>query len=123
MSTLAESLVSSASRPLSLRMRPDLSFRRHQYQGRAYWVVKEPIGLNYYRFHEEEFAILNMLDGQASMEDIKERFEREFTPQKIAFQDLHHFVGMLHRSGLVLSNASGQGRQLKIRRDKKKSKE
>ena len=123
MSTLADSLVSSSSRPLSLRMRPDLSFRRHQYQGRAYWVVKEPIGLNYYRFHEEEFAILNMLDGQASMEDIKERFEREFTPQKIGFQDLHHFIGMLHRSGLVLSSASGQGRQLKIRRDKKQSKE
>ena len=123
MATLADSLISSSSRPLGLRMRPDLTFRRHQYQGRAYWVVKEPIGLNYYRFHEEEFAILNMLDGQTSMEEIKERFEREFTPQKIAFQDLHHFVGMLHRSGLVLSGASGQGRQLKIRRDKKRSKE
>jgi putative peptide zinc metalloprotease protein len=123
MATLADSLVSSSSRPLALRMRPDLTYRRHQYQGRAYWVVKEPIGLNYYRFHEEEFAILNMLDGQASMEDIKERFELEFTPQKITFQDLHQFVGMLHRSGLVLSGASGQGRQLKIRRDKKRSRE
>lgn len=123
MTTLADSLVSSSSRPLQLRMRPDLTSRRHQYQGRAYWVVKEPVGLNYYRFHEEEFAILNMLDGQASMEDIKERFEREFTPQKITFQDLHHFLGMLHRSGLVLSSASGQGRQLKLRRDKKKRRE
>ncbi len=123
MATLADSLVSSASRPLRLRTRPDLSVRQHRYHGRAYWVVKEPVGLNYFRFHEEEFAILQMLDGVTSMEEIKERFEREFAPQKITFQDLQQFIGMLHRSGLVISDAPGQGRQLKRRRDEKKRKE
>lgn len=123
MATLADSIVSSSSRPLSLRMRPDLSARQHRYRGRSYWVVKEPIGLNYFRFHEEEYAILNMLDGHSSLEAIKERFEREFTPQKITYQDLQQFIGMLHRSGLVVSQAAGQGRQLKKRRDDKKKKE
>ena len=64
MTTLAESLISSTSRPLTLRMRPDLSARRHRYHGRTFWVVKEPVGLNYFRFHEEEYAILGMLDGE-----------------------------------------------------------
>jgi putative peptide zinc metalloprotease protein len=123
MVTLAESLISSTSRPLTLRMRPDLSARRHRYHGRAYWVVKEPVGLNYFRFHEEEFAILCMLDGQSSLQDIKDRFEAEFAPQKITFPDLQQFIGMLHRSGLVISEASGQGSQLKQRRDKKKRRE
>ena len=123
MATLAESLISSTSRPLKLRMRPDLSSRRQRYHGRTYWVVKEPIGLNYFRFHEEEFAILCMMDGQSSLEDIKERFETEFTPQKIEYQDLQQFIGMLHRSGLVISEAIGQGKQLKKRRDEKKRKE
>lgn len=123
MATLAESLISSTSRPLKLRMRPDLSSRQQRYHGRTYWVVKEPIGLNYFRFHEEEFAILCMMDGQSSLEDIKERFETEFTPQKIEFQDLQQFIGMLHRSGLVISESIGQGRQLKKRRDEKKRKE
>ena len=27
-------------------------------------MLKEPAGLNYFRFHEEEYAILCMLDGQ-----------------------------------------------------------
>ena len=123
MSTLADSLVSSTSRPIALRMRPDLSARRHQYHGQSYWVVKEPIGLNYYRFHDEEYAILCMLDGYSSMESIKERFESEFVPQKINYSDLQQFIGMLHRSTLVISQASGQGYQLKSRRDQKRRRE
>ena len=86
MATLAESLVSSTSRPLLLRMRPDLSARRHRYHGRTFWVVKEPVGLNYFRFHEEEYAILGMLDGRASLEEIKDEFERTFPPQKITVE-------------------------------------
>ena len=123
MATLADSLVSSASRSLTLRMRPDLTAHRQRYHGQSYWVVKEPIGLNYYRFHEEEYAILCMLDGSTSLESIKERFEQEYTPQKITYQDLQQFVGMLHRSGLVVANAIGQGHQLKKRRDEKKKRE
>ncbi len=123
MATLAESLVSTTSRRLSLRMRPDLEVRKHRYHGEAYWVVKEPIGLNYFRFHEEEFAILQMLDGESSLDSIKERFEADFAPQKITFQDLQQFIGMLHRSGLVISETAGQGRQLAKRRGEKKRRE
>jgi putative peptide zinc metalloprotease protein len=123
MATLAESLVSATSRPLTLRMRPDLSARRHRYHGRTFWVVKEPVGLNYFRFHDEEYAILCMLDGRSSLDEIKEEFEQQFQPQKITFHDLLQFVGMLHRSGLVISEASGQGTQLRKRRDEKKYRE
>ena len=37
--------------------------------------------------------------------------------------DLQQFVGMLHRSGLVISTAARQGRQLKVRRDERRRKE
>src|SRR6187455_688507 len=123
MATLADSLVSSASRSLTLRARPDLYARQHRYHGRTYWVVKEPVGLNYFRFHEEEYAILQMLDGVTSLEEIKDQFEQEFAPQKITYHDLLQFVGMLHRSGLVISESTGQGKQLVKRRDEKKFRE
>ena len=123
MSTLADSMISSASRPLALRMRPDLATKQQNYHGTSYWIVKDPVGLNYYRFHEEEYAILSMLDGQTSLEQIKERFERQFTPQRIDFSDLQQFIGTLHRSGLVISEASGQGKRLRERRDQKKRRE
>ncbi len=123
MTTMADSLVNSAMRPLKLRCRPDLISTRHKYHGRVYWVIKEPVGLNYFRFHEEEYAILRMLDGKNSLNDIKENFQRQFAPQRITLQDLQQFVGMLHRSGLVISNASGQGRQLRRRGDQRKKRE
>lgn len=123
MTTMADSLVNSAMRPLRLRRRPDLITKKHRYHGRVYLVVKEPVGLNYYRFHEEEYAILNMLDGKTSLQQIKERFQAEFAPQRITLQDLQQFVGMLHRSGLVISDATGQGRQLRRRGDEKKKRE
>ncbi|MEM6331162.1 MAG: biotin/lipoyl-binding protein [Planctomycetota bacterium] len=123
MSTLAQSLVSSSSRRLPIRVRPDLRARRQRYQGRAYWVVKDPVALQYYRFEEEEFAILQMLDGESSLDEIAEQFEREFPPQTIRTEELQQFIGTLHRSGLVIADAGGQGEQLKRRRDQRVRKE
>jgi len=123
MPSLADAIVSSSSRKLTIRVRPDLTARRQRYQGRVYWVVKDPVGLQYYRFEEEEFAILQMLDGESSLEEIAEQFEQDFPPQTIRVEELQNFIGMLHRSGLVLSDSLGQGHQLKQRRDEKKRKE
>ena len=123
MVSLADSLVSTSARRLPVRKRPDLSARRQQYLGRSYWVVKDPVGLNYYRFQDEEYAILNMLDGQTSLDEIKERFEAEFPPQKITLEELQQFLGMLHRSGLIITGATGQGHQLRKRRDERKRQE
>ncbi|MEM1226791.1 MAG: HlyD family efflux transporter periplasmic adaptor subunit [Planctomycetota bacterium] len=123
MTTLAESLVSSSSRPLTVRKRPDLTASRHHYQGAGYWVLKEPVGLQYFRFHDEEYFILNMLDGHVSLQQIKDGFEQRFAPQKITFGDLQQFIGMLHRSGLVISNSPGQGKSLRERGRTKRNKE
>ncbi|MFN5948030.1 MAG: hemolysin D, partial [Pirellulaceae bacterium] len=123
MTTMADSLVNSAMRPVRVRRRPDLESRRHKYGGKSFWVVKEPVGLNYFRFHEEEFAILNMLDGKTSLQEMKDRFQSQYAPQRITVQELQHFIGMLHRSGLVISHAPGQGKSLRRRADTKKKKE
>ncbi len=123
MVTLRDSLLSSSARKLSLRKRPDLAARRQHYQGRSYWVVKDPVGLQYFRFQEEEFAILNMLDGEISLDEIKDRFEADFPPQKITLEELQQFLGMLHRNGLVIADVGGQGRQLHKRRGEKKRQE
>src|SRR5919108_2990660 len=123
MPTLADSIVSSSSRKLTIRVRPDLKARKHRSQGRLYWVVKDPVGLQYYRFEEEEFAILQMLDGQSSLDEIAQRFEREFPPQTIRTEELQQFIGMLHRSGLVITDAAGQGQQLVKRRAERKYQE
>ncbi|MBN1591067.1 MAG: hemolysin D [Pirellulales bacterium] len=123
MATLSESLVSSSARRLTVRKRPDLTARKQTYLGRSYWVIKEPVGLNYFRFQEEEYAILQRIDGRTSLDQLKEWFEAEFPPQKITLEELQRFVGMLHRSGLVIADVPGQGTQLLERRTDRRRKE
>lgn len=121
MPSLADSLVSSSARPLAIRRRPDLQVTKQRYQGRQYWIVKDPVGLNYFRFQEEEFSLLNWLDGENSLDDLRNRFEKQFAPQKITLEELGRLIGMLHQSGLVIAGVPGQGKQLlKLRWERKK---
>src|SRR6218665_1705502 len=123
MATLAESLNSSTARALSVKKRPDLVVEQHRYHGQPYWIVKDPLALAYFRFQEEEYSILQMLDGETSLDQLKRRFEKEFAPQKISLEELGRLIGMLHRSQLVIADLPGQGHQLRKRRDEQKKKE
>jgi putative peptide zinc metalloprotease protein len=123
MTSLAASLVASSSRPLRLRARPDLAAQRQRYQGSEYWVVKDPLALKYYRFHEEEYALLQMLDGAASLDQIRRRFEQRFVPQKISLGELSQFIGVLHQNGLVIADTPGQGSKLLARHGERIRKE
>ncbi len=123
MVSLQDSLVSSSSRKMPIRVRSDLTAQRQAYLGRSYWVVKDPVGLKYFRFQDEEYAILKMLDGTRSLDEIKEAFEEEFPPQKITLEELQNFIGMLHQSGLILAGVQKQGQELKKRRDKQRRQE
>lgn len=123
MVSLADSLLSSSARKMRVRVRPDLTAQRQRYQGKAYWVLKDPVGLQYFRFQEEEYAILQMLNGETSLDEIKEKFEAEFPPQKITLDEIQNFLGMLHRSGLILAGVQGQGEQLLKRRGERRRRE
>ncbi|MGE3775638.1 MAG: PqqD family protein, partial [Pirellulaceae bacterium] len=112
MSRFLSSLVSASRRPLLLHMRADLTVQQQEYLGRQYRVIKDPLTLKYYRFEEEEYAILEMLDGKASLEELRHRFEQRFAPQKITLQELHRLIGMLHQASLIVSDSPGQGAQL-----------
>ena len=116
-------MTSSTSRPLRLHCRPDLTFQHQSYQGRDYWAIKDPISLKYYRFEEEEYALLQMLDGLSSPDQIKRRFDFRFAPQKITMQELYQFIGMLYRSSLLVSDSPGQGVELQRRGEKNRKAE
>lgn len=97
---------------LILRRRTDLEFYPQQLRARNVWVVKDPLTLRYFHFREEEIEILRWLDGQTSLEQIKQRFETRFAPQRMTVTRLHAFVANLHRNSLVISDAAGQGTQM-----------
>ncbi|MDO5309253.1 MAG: biotin/lipoyl-binding protein [Planctomycetia bacterium] len=123
MATLADSLVSSAARVLSVYARTDLTAKRANYLGRGYWIVKDPIGMKYYRFQDEEYFILEQLDGTKSLETIKEAFEEKFPPQKITLEEIQNFVGQLHQCSLIVVGVPDQGHELLKRRNKRRRQE
>ncbi|QEG01411.1 HlyD family secretion protein [Stieleria maiorica] len=100
---------------LRLRRRLDLEIFPQRRRGHNVWVIKDPLSLRYFQFREEEYAILQWLDGRTSLQRIKQRFEQRFAPQRMTQQRLHWFVANLHRNGLVLSDAPGQGTPLRAR--------
>ena len=117
------SAASSASRPLNLRLRADITFQRQQYQGRDYWLAKDPIALKYFRFEEEEYQLLHLMDGSQTPEQIKLRFDYEFAPQKMTMQELYQFIGILYRNCLLVSDMPGQGVELRHRGQEKSMQE
>ena len=44
------------------------------------------------RYYDPEI-FLQMLDGNTSMDELKERFEAEYPPQKITLDELQQFLG------------------------------
>lgn len=108
----------SSDRPLALRMRPDLAVQPLRLGTRSYWSVKDPISLRYFQLRDEEYSILKMLAGPATLNDLKTRFERQFAPVQINLTQLQGFLSMLHREGLIISDAPGQAEQLLARRSR-----
>ena len=107
---------SAVERPLALRMRRDLAVRRLQFGQRCYWNIKDPVALRYFQLRDEEYFILSLLDGKLGAQDIKTRFEQQFAPRKLDPRHLQGFLGMLHRQGLIVADAEGQGKTLLRRR-------
>jgi putative peptide zinc metalloprotease protein len=99
-----------------LSVRPDLQITEQRYEGKAYHVVKDPVCLRYYRFNKQEYFVFSLFDGKHNMEDVRKRFEDEFKPHRLEFQDLESFARQLVTAGLVQHEAGGAGKHLFQRR-------
>ncbi len=62
----ADSLVNSAMRPLSVALPNQTWSPKTSLSWSCLLGRQGPVGLKYFRFHEEEYAILNMLDGKTA---------------------------------------------------------
>jgi len=113
----APGIESTADRELGLRMRADLTFSAQRYGHERVWAVKDPVALEYYHLREEEHTILTMLDGRTSLEQLRERYDELMAPRRITHAELHGYLATLHRYGLLVADALGQGEQLLVRRE------
>jgi putative peptide zinc metalloprotease protein len=103
-----------------LRIRPDLAIAPQKYEGRTYYVVKDPVSLRYYRFKEQEHFLIRLMDGKHTLDDAQKSFEKRFRPDRLTLEDLEGFGQQLLNAGLAQNESPQAGKQLFDRRKKRK---
>src|SRR5438046_4650023 len=108
---------------VKLRLRRDLSVTPQKYEGRTYYVVKDPVSLRYYRFKEQEQFLIKLMDGTHTLDDAQKQFEDRFRPERLTLEDLEGFGPQLLNAGLAQHESPNAGRQLFDRRKKRRRSE
>ena len=103
-----------------LRVRPDLQITPQRYEGRTFYVVKDPVSLRYYRFKEQEHFLLSLMDGKHTLDESQKAFEARFRPDRLTLEDLEHFGQQLLTAGLVQNETPQAGTLLFERRKKRR---
>lgn len=102
-----------------IHLRPDLDIAPHRYEGRTYYIVKDPVSLRYYRFKEDEHFILRQMDGLHTLDDAQKEYEKRFRPNRLTLEDLEGFAQQLLTFGLAHNDSPQAGKQLFDRRKKR----
>jgi putative peptide zinc metalloprotease protein len=106
-----------------LRIRLDLEIEPQRYEGRVYYVVKDPVSLRYYRFKEQERFLIGLMDGEHTLDDSQKEYEKRFRPERLTLEDLESFAQQLLTAGLAQNESPQAGKQLFDRRKKRKRSE
>jgi len=105
---------------VKLRIRADLSIEPQRYEGRTFYVVKDPVSLRYYRFKEHERFLIKMMNGTHTLDEAQKEFEKQFRPQRLPLEELEQFAQQLLTAGLAHNEFPQSGKQLFDRRKKRR---
>src|SRR5437588_439417 len=89
-----------------VRFRRDLSVTVQKYEGRTYYMVKDPVSLRYFRYTEQEQFLIGLMDGRTTLEETQKQFEQHFRPERLSLEDLEMFAQQLLRLGLAYTESS-----------------
>jgi len=106
-----------------MRLRTDLDIAPQRYEGRTYFVVKDPVSLRYYRFKEDEHYLLQFMCGAHTLDEAQKAYEQRFRPHRLTLEDLEGFAQQLLSAGLVQNESPRAGTQLFERRTKRRRSE
>src|SRR5262249_20778811 len=105
---------------LRIRIRPDLDIEPHRYEGKVFYVLKDPITLRYYRLPEKEHLLLRYMDGKHTLEDAQKAYEQEHRPERMELEHLEAFAQQLLTTGLAISESPRSAQLFYERRGKRR---
>jgi putative peptide zinc metalloprotease protein len=105
---------------VKLRLRHDLAIEAQKYEGRTFYVLKDPVSLRYYRLKDNEHFLLQFLDGERTLEEAQKAYEKRYRPERLKLEDLEAFAQQLLTAGLAQNESPRAGKQLFERRKKRR---
>src|ERR1051325_8643393 len=109
MNTTAPASDLERRKQVKLRRRGDLTIVPQKYEGRTYYVVKDPVSMRFYRFKEQEHFLLTLMDGTCTLDQAQKSFENLFRPDRLRLEDFEQFGQQLLQMGLVQNESPKAG--------------
>jgi len=110
-------------------LRSDLVIIKQFYEGRTYYVVKDPISLQYFRLTAEDYFLATLFDGRRTMSQVRAAYVDRFPHLRLDYseEEIEERVSRFANDLGLLQFLSVQGARLKprydaIRENKKKAK-
>ena len=116
----ANEMVASNQRPIPLRKRADLVVAEIDYLGVGYQVIKDPVALKYHRLQQEQYTILQLLDGERSLEQVRDLLKVAYPTLQVTLSDIQQLITDLYKKALLTSDRPGQGASVVRERRKEK---
>ncbi len=100
-------------------LRKDLIITQQRYEGRTYYVVKDPISLQYFRMTDEDYFLATLFDGQRTFGQVRESYQARFPHVRLEYtpEEVNERVLRFANDLAMLQFLSVQGVRLKARYD------
>lgn len=100
-------------------LRKDLIVTQQRYEGRTYYVVKDPISLQYFRMTDEDYFLATLFDGHRTFGQVREAYQSRFPHVRLEYtpEEVNERVLRFANDLAMLQFLSVQGVRLKARYD------
>src|SRR5271166_4562519 len=100
-------------------LRGDLVIIKQFYEGRTYYVVKDPISLQYFRLTAEDYYLATLFDGRRTMATVRAAYVEKFPHLRLDYseEEIDERVSRFAQDLGLLQFLSVQGSRLKPRYD------
>jgi putative peptide zinc metalloprotease protein len=100
-------------------LRPDLLIAKQRYEGHTYYVIKDPVSLQYFRLTAEDYALATLFDGRRTFGEIREAFIAQ-NPHRLleaSEQEINERLAQFANDLALMQFLAVQGQRLKARFD------
>src|SRR6187455_181640 len=104
-------------------LRGDLLVTQQFFEGRSYYVVKDPISLQYFRMTAEDYFLATLFDGKRTFGKIRDLYVERFPHVRLDYtpEELNERVLRFANDLALLQFLSVQGMRLKARMEAAKT--